>query len=168
MPEYGFQTLIRRNGTMIGSGRDSVASMADSVDKAQAGEAFKANKASEPDKASNEEQARKGRAKAEPTLGQRLFEKIKHPHLRWVRAPIGALLIIGGILGFMPILGFWMIPLGLSILALDFLWAERVLSRLHRRMRWLRRYFHPFWKKAARATVAPKTPEAGKDGGAET
>ena len=32
---------------------------------------------------------------------------------------IGVLLIIGGTLGFLPILGFWMIPLGLMILSTD-------------------------------------------------
>jgi len=29
------------------------------------------------------------------------------------------LLVIGGILGFLPILGFWMIPLGLLVLSID-------------------------------------------------
>ena len=29
------------------------------------------------------------------------------------------LLIIGGIFGFLPILGFWMIPLGIAVAALD-------------------------------------------------
>lgn len=35
------------------------------------------------------------------------------------RLPLGLLLIAGGILGFLPILGFWMIPLGVAIAALD-------------------------------------------------
>lgn len=35
------------------------------------------------------------------------------------RLPLGVLLIAGGILGFLPILGFWMIPLGVAIAALD-------------------------------------------------
>lgn len=47
--------------------------------------------------------------------------------LDWVRTHVppgarlllGLLLIIGGGFGFLPILGFWMIPLGLAIAALD-------------------------------------------------
>ncbi len=36
-----------------------------------------------------------------------------------LRFPLGLLLIAGGFLGFLPILGFWMLPLGLLILAID-------------------------------------------------
>jgi len=36
-----------------------------------------------------------------------------------LRLPLALLLIMGGLLGFLPILGFWMIPLGLIILAID-------------------------------------------------
>lgn len=40
----------------------------------------------------------------------------------WAPARIlaGLLLVIGGFLGFLPVLGFWMIPLGIAILAYDF------------------------------------------------
>ena len=38
---------------------------------------------------------------------------------RWVRLSVGILLVLGGILGFLPVLGFWMIPLGLLILSYD-------------------------------------------------
>lgn len=34
--------------------------------------------------------------------------------LRWV---LGILLIVGGVFGFLPVLGFWMIPLGILFLA---------------------------------------------------
>jgi hypothetical protein len=45
----------------------------------------------------------------------------KHlPDNPWIRIPIGVLLVIFGILGFLPILGFWMVPVGLAILAIDF------------------------------------------------
>jgi hypothetical protein len=40
-----------------------------------------------------------------------------HPLLRLV---LGVILILGGTLGFLPILGFWMVPLGLIILSVDF------------------------------------------------
>ncbi len=35
------------------------------------------------------------------------------------RIAIGIVLIIGGFLGFLPVLGFWMIPLGVAVLAYD-------------------------------------------------
>lgn len=36
-----------------------------------------------------------------------------------LRLVAGLLLICGGFLGFLPVLGFWMIPLGLAVAALD-------------------------------------------------
>lgn len=37
----------------------------------------------------------------------------------WVRVPPAIAFILGGFVGFLPILGFWMIPLGLLLLAQD-------------------------------------------------
>lgn len=36
-----------------------------------------------------------------------------------VRLPVAFLLLIGGMMGFLPILGFWMLPLGFLVLAID-------------------------------------------------
>ena len=36
-----------------------------------------------------------------------------------LRSVLGLLLCVGGLLGFLPILGFWMLPLGLALIALD-------------------------------------------------
>jgi len=47
-----------------------------------------------------------------------------------IRQIIAILLIIMGFFGFLPIIGFWMIPLGLMLLAIDFPWARRMLTRL--------------------------------------
>jgi hypothetical protein len=41
------------------------------------------------------------------------------PQSRGLRISIGIVLIFGGILGFLPILGFWMIPLGFLVLSQD-------------------------------------------------
>jgi hypothetical protein len=35
------------------------------------------------------------------------------------RLPVGIVLIAGGVLGFLPVLGFWMLPLGIGVAALD-------------------------------------------------
>ena len=53
-----------------------------------------------------------------------------------LRGVLGICLIAGGILGFLPILGFWMIPLGLALLATDIPPLEKWLRRkLHRARR---------------------------------
>ncbi len=38
---------------------------------------------------------------------------------------MGLALVIGGILGFLPILGFWMIPIGLLVLSFDLPFIRR-------------------------------------------
>lgn len=48
------------------------------------------------------------------------FKKRMIPKTKPFRLVAGILLVIGGIFGFLPILGFWMIPLGLFILSVDF------------------------------------------------
>lgn len=48
---------------------------------------------------------------------------------RLVRIPTGLLLIIGGFLGFLPIFGFWMVPLGLLLLAQDVPFMKRPAGR---------------------------------------
>lgn len=55
----------------------------------------------------------------------------------WARKSIGISLIILGCFGFLPILGFWMIPLGLVVLSADY----RLARRMHIRIRWLIRRF---------------------------
>jgi hypothetical protein len=50
----------------------------------------------------------------------KLFDRHWHlPQSRPTRIVIGILLIVGGIVGFLPVLGFWMIPLGLLVLSVD-------------------------------------------------
>ena len=44
---------------------------------------------------------------------------LRQPSRRWLRIPAGALLTLGGVLGFLPVLGFWMIAIGLALLADD-------------------------------------------------
>jgi len=58
------------------------------------------------------------------------------PNSRAGRTVVGVLLIIFGILGFLPIVGFWMIPLGFVVLSYDSpkirRWRRRVEVRLGR------------------------------------
>ncbi len=52
------------------------------------------------------------------------------PESRLLRCVIGILLIVGGILGFLPVLGFWMVPLGLLVLSHDSHFVRRQRRRL--------------------------------------
>jgi hypothetical protein len=54
----------------------------------------------------------------------------------WVRVPPALAFIVGGTFGFLPILGFWMIPLGLILLAQDVPPLRRPLCRA---LNWLDR-----------------------------
>ena len=42
-----------------------------------------------------------------------------------LRQIFGVLLLTGGMFWFLPVLGIWMIPLGLVILSVDFHWARK-------------------------------------------
>lgn len=51
--------------------------------------------------------------------------RLKLPESRIVRLGLGVALIIGGLLGFLPVVGFWMLPLGLAVLSVDIPWVRR-------------------------------------------
>lgn len=57
----------------------------------------------------------------------------------YLRIPIGLLLVAFGFIGFLPVLGFWMIPLGLVLLAIDIPALRPAISgalvRIRRRLR---------------------------------
>jgi len=44
---------------------------------------------------------------------------LRRPEARRVRIPAAIMLIVGGLFGFLPILGFWMVPLGIILLSED-------------------------------------------------
>ncbi len=48
-----------------------------------------------------------------------LLARIRRNVPRGLRIFVGLLLIVGGIFGFLPVLGFWMIPLGIMVAAMD-------------------------------------------------
>lgn len=43
----------------------------------------------------------------------------RHSVAPGLRSLLGLLLMAGGVLGFLPVLGFWMFPLGVAFVALD-------------------------------------------------
>ena len=75
--------------------------------------------------------------------------RLNLPGSRILRVGIGLVLIVGGCLGFLPILGFWMVPLGLLVLSIDFAIARRWRRRLE--IWWGNRRAERTVKKAARS-----------------
>lgn len=57
----------------------------------------------------------------------------------FLRGLLGVLLIASGLLGFLPVLGFWMVPLGVALLAADVpplrRWLIKRLNRARRNSR---------------------------------
>ena len=76
------------------------------------------------------------------------------PANRATRVSLGIALIIGGMLGFLPILGFWMIPLGLLILSVDFASVRR--ARRKTAVRWGR------WRASGKGREAGSTTDDGR------
>lgn len=72
---------------------------------------------------------------------RRCARSLLQPSARWIRIPVGVLLICGGIAGFLPVLGFWMLPIGLALLAEDVPMLRSVRSRI---LHWIERR-HPRW-----------------------
>ena len=62
--------------------------------------------------------------------------RIRLPKNRALRILVGILFILGGMFGFLPILGFWMIPVGLTILSFEIPMVRRWRRRF---VVWFRR-----------------------------
>lgn len=60
----------------------------------------------------------------------RLLQATLAPGAVWVRVPLALALAVGGLVGFLPILGFWMVPLGLALLAIDVPFLRGPMARL--------------------------------------
>lgn len=65
-----------------------------------------------------------------PLRLQRAVRWLRRPGVRWLRLPAGLLLIVGGLLSILPLLGIWMLPLGLLLLAEDVPMMQRARDGL--------------------------------------
>ena len=82
--------------------------------------------------------------------------------LRWgrdhvppgARTVVGILFFIGGIFGFLPVLGFWMMPLGLAFVALD------IPPMRHRIDAWMEKLHH---SAGSELTAPPRLEESQHD-----
>lgn len=48
---------------------------------------------------------------------------------RVARVAVGLALVAGGLFGFLPVLGFWMIPLGLVVILFEMPWIRHLWRR---------------------------------------
>jgi|SRR3954449_10125371 len=76
-----------------------------------------------------------------PDRARSAIEWLRHPPRRWPRLLAAVALIVGGIFSILPILGLWMLPLGLALLSGDVPWLKTPLEYA---ARWMERA----WRKA--------------------
>ena len=55
---------------------------------------------------------------------------LRRPSSRYFRIPLAFLLIIGGVFSFLPVLGLWMLPLGLLLFAQDVPVLQKPMARM--------------------------------------
>ena len=65
-----------------------------------------------------------------PPWAARFVAWLRKPSSRLVRIPLAILLIAGGIFSFLPVLGLWMLPLGLLLFAQDVPPLQKPMARM--------------------------------------
>lgn len=71
-----------------------------------------------------------------PHRVSKVMKKVRGPSAKPYRIPIGIALTVGGVFGFLPLVGFWMVPLGLAVLAQD---VPVIRPPLARAVAWINR-----------------------------
>lgn len=64
-----------------------------------------------------------------PPRSARFVGWLRKPSSRLVRIPVAVLLVAGGTFSFLPILGLWMLPLGLVLFAQDVPVLQKPMAR---------------------------------------
>ncbi len=78
---------------------------------------------------------------------------LRKPSSRLVRIPLAILLIVGGIFSFLPILGLWMLPLGLVLFAQDVPLLQTPMARM---LGWVERKWIERQRAKKRAVNCPR------------
>lgn len=76
-----------------------------------------------------------------PGWMQRALIWLRKPERKWVRIPAGILFMLGGCMAFLPVLGVWMVPVGILLLAEDIPFFRRLMEKA---LNWIQRK-HPDW-----------------------
>ncbi|MEH6949782.1 hypothetical protein V4R08_00225 [Nitrobacter sp. NHB1] len=81
---------------------------------------------------------------------------VRKPSSRLVRIPLAIVLIVGGIFSFLPVLGLWMLPLGLILIAQDLPFLQGPMARM---LGWVERKWME--RKAAKRACATQISNGG-------
>ena len=73
-----------------------------------------------------------------------------------VRLPIAGLLVLGGIFSFLPVLGIWMLPLGLLLFAQDLPILEKPMAK---GLGWIERRWRKRQRRTSGVTGQPRIDE---------
>jgi len=65
-----------------------------------------------------------------PRRARHAYAWLIRPQARWVRWPLAIALMICGVFGFLPILGFWMVPVGALLIGEDIPPVRRAMLRM--------------------------------------
>jgi len=81
------------------------------------------------------------------------------PRAKWLRISLGIALLIGSLFWFLPVLGLWMLPLGIMVLAVDLPGARRLANwsaaRWEETQGWRERWFG-WWRRIWRSSDGRK------------
>jgi hypothetical protein len=65
-----------------------------------------------------------------PPRPARFVNWLRRPSSMLVRIPLAILLVVGGVFSFLPVLGLWMLPLGLVLIAQDVPFLQKPTAQL--------------------------------------
>jgi hypothetical protein len=65
-----------------------------------------------------------------PPRPAKFVSRVRKPSSIYVRIPLAILLIAGGFLSFLPVLGLWMLPLGLLLFAQDVPFLQKPMAKM--------------------------------------
>jgi len=71
-----------------------------------------------------------------PERGRRALDWLREPSRFWIRLVAALLFILGGIFSILPVLGLWMLPVGLALLSQD---VPALKVPLEHAARWIER-----------------------------
>ena len=94
-----------------------------------------------------------------PARPARFVNWLRRPSSRPARIPLALALILGGLLAFLPVFGFWMIPLGLLLFAQD---VPILQSPLIRMLSWLERKWSS-WRDRRGCGQTTRPPNCGAE-----
>lgn len=86
---------------------------------------------------------------------------LRQPSSILVRIPLALLLVVGGVFSFLPVLGLWMLPLGLVLIAQDLPFLQKPMSQM---LGWIERKWLSRQKsKADKIALRDSAQDSGTD-----